>query len=1257
MKRPSLFTFFLLIHLMAGMMVPAYAHDEPPTPIGGDEPATATGVIAETPEVWSTDASTGRLSLRDHTVFWAAQPSSCAPAGVEFPYPCQIRSRYVNGSPSGIPTRTAHNAGAAGPFIQSNIAVDNTHMYWIDSNFRIRRLARSAAAGTTPEVIGNTAYTTSTLLFEVDVDDNFVFWTESDYGSPASGRLHRMPKAGGERQLMAQSGFRFLQLRADGAGGAYYVVTFLNILSHTTPGSSGFTTDSPFVAVDSYALTGTHIYWADRISGRLRIKRAPRSNPSAAETLADRGNVGSPRAPVIAVDSENVYWQEVRGSNGPFYRRRLAGGEPEQITDTRQGASSLVSNGRYLLWNEGSIYRLPVNASTWTLDLGVSGLEVVQTIQGPTNDVPLVSGKETFVRAFPRILSSAPSRTSINMWPNILLYGTRGGSPLPGSPLEPLPAIGAPRSVNAAGPDRSNLNSGVWFRLPASWTDGAVQLRAVVNPSRVQSETNYTNNEATLSVSFVRKAPICLDIKPVSTERGVTIAAWPRDEGIRNFVQSFFRRAEQLLPTHEIQVFMRGGDPLRKPRWYLFERDPFGLSTTNADSGWMLFLLHMATLFDRNLCPDGGKTIRTVMAQDFPNREVNGMALWNNVLFFTFWEPLGGFPQNVPGGGVTLAHEIGHTYGRGHVNCPEGVPDSVDGGYPHPPCQIGTPGTYIGFDNGSLSPSRTPALLLPENTGDLMSYAHFIPKPRWTSDYTWRGIFNEIGARSMALPAGTTDPLTTQATLSFIVTGFISGTVAEMRETFQLPEPLLSQVTTQINASTTASAAYRLRAFNGTTLLANEPLRIVETEFDGNPGMPGVTITGFFQRLDLPTRPTRIEVVRVSDNSVIGGFDSTPNPPSVTLIEPTGSSSVDRTLTIRWNASDPDGGLLHHMVRYSADNGATWTVLGQSLTSTLLTVDIGAMPGGAAARVQIITTDGLNTTIITSDPFAVAQRRPEVDILPDGGPSFDSGDPVILRSRAYDPEDGFLSGARLQWQVNGPVSATGDGNQLTLLNLPPGAYTIRLTATDSDGNTGEATAQINVAPKRIVDGTAPEVDGYCDDSAYNADPHPISLRYNEGTPSATVAQVRFVRSGDYVYACFSGLPLSSSATEAAILKFDVDNSADPFQQPDDVIFVLQRDGLALSGRGNNSAASVFDPETRGMIGAVSATDVGWSAEMRIEASRLGGWNKLVRMLVFHDPRVLWPSGSVAHEPRRWGLTALGTPPASGFQVYLPLIAR
>lgn len=1254
MKTP-LFTFLLIISLMTGLIIPAYAQDDPSTPeVFDDETIPASAVPSDTPEIWGQDAARG---LTHHTfdVFWAAQPVSCAGPGEDFPKPCQIRRRTANGDASFSPVRTLHDAGNTRPFIRSNLAVDNTHVYWIGSDFQIRRLPRSATTGTAPEVIGSTAYTTETLEFEIDVDANHIFWTESNTASPVSGRLYRMPKTGGERQLMAEriiTGFGqgyFRQLRADGNGGAYYVSTFLNTLFHTRPEGSGFTSTALGIAgVASYTLSNAHIYWAEKL-GNLIIKRAPRSNPSAVEMLENRGNVGNPTALVITVDSEHVYWQEIRGSFGPIFRRSLTGGPPAQITDVLENASALVSNGRYLFWNSGNIYRLPVNASTWTLDLDVSGLEVVQTIQNPNNDVPLVSGKETFVRVFPRILSSTPPRTNVDLWPNVLLYGTRGGTPLPGSPLEPVHSPGNRHSVGTT-INRRDVNNGVWFRLPASWTDGTVQLRAVVNPRRVQAETNYANNEVTRNTTFVRKAPICLDIKPVSTERGVTISAWSLDEGRQRFIRSFFRRAEQLLPTHELRVFMRGGNPLRKPRWYLFESDPFGLSRTNADSGLMLFLLKVSTLFDDNLCPDGGRTIRTVMAQDFPEREVNGMNLDDTVLFFTFWEPAGGFAQNVPGGGVTLAHELGHAYGRRHVNCPPGVPDNVDSGYPHPPCQLDTPGPneYLGFDG-----FRTLSLLLPDTTGDVMSYAHLIPRPRWTSNYTWLGLFNQINNRSSAVAATEVEASTPQSTLSFIVTGFISGTVAEMRESFELPEPLLSQVTAQINASTVESPDYRIRAFNGTTLLVDLPLRIASAEGDLGPGMPEPDLTGFFQRLDLPARPTRIEVVRVTGGSVIGRLNVSPNPPIVTITAPTAGSSVDRTLTVGWNASDPDGGLLHHMVRYSADNGATWTVIGQGLTANTLTVDISSLPGGTG-RIQVITTDGLNTAIATSAPFTVARRIPEVSILLSDGSVFAPGDPITLRSRAYDPEDGFLSGARLQWQVSGPISVTGDGDQLTLLNLPPGTYTARLQATDSDGNTGEGTVQITVSPKRITNGAAPVVDGYCDDAAYNADPHPISLRYNEGTAEATAAQVRFVRAGDVVYACFSGLPRSTSTTEAVVLKFDVNNSADTFQQPDDVIFVVQRDGRALSGRGNGATSTVFDPVTQGMIGTVSATATSWSVEMQIEVARLGGWNKLVRMLVAHDPGAAWPRGSVAHEPGRWGLTMLGE---VSYRVNLPLVVR
>jgi hypothetical protein len=99
-------------------------------------------------------------------------------------------------------------------------------------------------------------------------------------------------------------------------------------------------------------------------------------------------------------------------------------------------AGTLFSNNRYLFWNDfNTIYRLPVNASTFTLDLVANEMpmEVVQAIQRPANDVPLVSNKETFVRVYARIASSSGGYTSLNPWPPVVLNGSRDGNPLPES--------------------------------------------------------------------------------------------------------------------------------------------------------------------------------------------------------------------------------------------------------------------------------------------------------------------------------------------------------------------------------------------------------------------------------------------------------------------------------------------------------------------------------------------------------------------------------------------------------------------------------------------------------------------------------------------------------------------------------------------------------------------------------------------------------------------------------------------------------
>ena len=76
----------------------------------------------------------------------------------------------------------------------------------------------------------------------------------------------------------------------------------------------------------------------------------------------------------------------------------------------------------------------------------------------------------------------------------------------------------------------------------------------------------------------------------------------------------------------------------------------------------------------------------------------------------------------------TAVHEIGHSHGRQHVNCGQGLaPNSVDANYPHATDSIGVWGWDI--VNGGLRD--------PTQHTDYMGYC----ESQWTSDYTYRAMF------------------------------------------------------------------------------------------------------------------------------------------------------------------------------------------------------------------------------------------------------------------------------------------------------------------------------------------------------------------------------------------------------------------------------------------------------------------------------------------------------------------------------------
>jgi hypothetical protein len=90
-----------------------------------------------------------------------------------------------------------------------------------------------------------------------------------------------------------------------------------------------------------------------------------------------------------------------------------------------------------------------------------------------------------------------------------------------------------------------------------------------------------------------------------------------------------------------------------------------------------------------------------------------------------------GFPVSVgydamPEGAGTLAHELGHNFGRWHSPC--GNPSGVDAAYPHADATLGAYGMHVSAG----------AVVAPSAARDLMSYC----RPRWISDYTYEAVLN-----------------------------------------------------------------------------------------------------------------------------------------------------------------------------------------------------------------------------------------------------------------------------------------------------------------------------------------------------------------------------------------------------------------------------------------------------------------------------------------------------------------------------------
>ena len=315
--------------------------------------------------------------------------------------------------------------------------------------------------------------------------------------------------------------------------------------------------------------------------------------------------------------------------------------------------------------------------------------------------MPLVHKRWTMVRVYPG-LSTANFDVGTA---TVRLHGSRGGSPLPGSPLTAQHV-----TVRTAGYDRALAGDSANFVLPTSWREGEVSLTAELSVFGVH-DTNLANNSQALSVSFTPKSNICIKFLPLSTTSGLNY--FMRNPASGNFTPGFLDivdRFHTLWPTPDV-LFYSQGVPLRKPCVLCAPNPPFNMAS-GWDRGLVLHALWEHNLFDEapSWCSNEGARTHYVgmINPGIPSENVGGLGRLADPLSWAKMRTNGtGIDQ--PRGGGILVHEVGHNHNGSfgdrwnHIDCGLPADDDPYDAYPYNPATIGPTGarTFWGFDRRS----------------------------------------------------------------------------------------------------------------------------------------------------------------------------------------------------------------------------------------------------------------------------------------------------------------------------------------------------------------------------------------------------------------------------------------------------------------------------------------------------------------------------------------------------------------------------
>lgn len=723
------------------------------------------------------------------------------------------------------------------------------------------------------------------------------------------------------------------------------------------------------------------------------------------------------------------------------------------------------------------------------LELAITALEVTQGIQDLDNSIPLVARKSTLVRAHMEA-SDFVEGVRAHLYINGVAYQNpnRPDSGFTSQRFDYEDKLVLPlEDCKTVGPgldDRGVLEHSFNFVLPREvlrgFPDGPLEFRVVLDPDETLDVADRSAMTATESLAFDWVGRICINAYGIRTRNQEGEIVVPRISIAYAGSNPIRDRAEALLPTPGIHVTPRS-HVIDTALGGHYEFDIRG--TTNSFRVMTKLTTLWLTSSSNPSCESThwlGLVPEDVYTTDpdLDSARYNGEGnLPGRAMIIRLRDEEGvGFDR--PRAGTTLAHEIGHNFFRWHVDC--GDPDGALSNYPYDPCVLGTLSPTGFFGTDLMNPTE-PRIIAPrapsgnDTLSDLMSYA----RDRWTSDYTWLGImgnltFSKESLENAAINTaffGSANPLETawldawksESDGELLVIASVGAEKSQEINILALPHGSIPQENREklargMKRSFEMDSPYHFELLDedGNILLTLP----AEIQFTMDGPVPHEFANGLLPDLEgLAT----VRVVHDEDGPVISRTRPA-SPPTVTLTQPTGSTTVGDEIVVDWDASHPEDLDLTAVVQYSIDNGETWESLAVDLGAPPHAFETGFLPGSGSARLRVIVSDGFNTAQATSDSFTVPTGVPMIDISrPIDGNVYTADTPIFARAWAFDPEDGQLGDNEMTWLVE-ETSQTGIGSDFIFAISDPGLYTITVTAEDSDGNVTTESVTIEVEP-------------------------------------------------------------------------------------------------------------------------------------------------------------------------------------------------